>query len=246
MLLPRPLRLPVALAAAAAAVSSPRAASAEAPTPEIMARLAAYAERLDSMRTHASYRFEGELSTFDRHGRPDSRKEMKGRIDADGSTARMTVLSYLEDGEDKTRDAQERTAQNQNQNQNQKRKRDKPKIRLPILADEQPRYVFDRVGTDPADPTRVKISFSPRVPGADTIEGTAWVDARTGSLLSAGFKLSKPSMFVEYVHFQVEFDESTTLGPAVSEVRVEGQGGFLFFHKRFEGTAKVYGYSIVP
>jgi hypothetical protein len=240
MLLPRPFRLPVALAAAAAAASSARAASAEPPAPEVMARLAAYAERLDSMRTHASYRFDGELSTLDRHGRTDSRKEMRGRIDADGSTARMTVLSYLEDGEDKTRDAQEKAAHNQ------KRKRDKPKIRLPILADEQPRYVFDRVETDPSDSTRVKISFSPRVPGADTIEGTAWVDARTGSLLSAGFKLSKPSMFVDYVHFEVEFDESTALGPAVSEVRVEGQGGFLFFHKRFEGTAKVYGYSITP
>jgi hypothetical protein len=241
MHLPRSLfRLPIALAAAAATASSPRAARAEAPAPEIMARLASYATRLDSMRTHASYRFDGELATLDRKGRPDSRKEMKGRIDADGSIARMTVLSYIEDGEDKTRAAQETAIRNQ------KRKREKPKIRLPILADEQPRYVFDRVETDPSDPMRVKISFSPRVPGADTIEGTAWVDARTGSLLSAGFRLSKPSMFVDYVHFQVEFDESTPLGPAVSEVRVEGQGGFLFFHKRFEGTAKVYGYALVP
>jgi hypothetical protein len=235
----RSVRSALAVQAVAGAVSLPATARAEAPAPEIMARLAEYAARLDSMRTHASYRFDGELSTLDRKGRPDSRKVMSGRIDADGSAARMTVLSYTEDGEDRTRDAQERALKNQ------KRKPDKPRIRLPILADQQPRYVFDRVETDPSDPLRVKISFSPKVPESDTIEGTAWVDARTGSLLSAGFRLSKPSMFVDYVHFQVEFDESTALGRAVSAVRVEGQGGFLFFHKRFEATAKVYGYSIV-
>jgi hypothetical protein len=233
------LSLSIAITAAGA-FGLPRTVRAEAPAPEIMARLAQYATRLDSMRTHASYRFDGELSTLDRSGRADSRKVMKGRMDADGSMARLTVLSYREDGEDKTHAAQEKALESQ------KRKREKPRFRLPILADEQPRYMFDQIEIDPADSARVKISFSPKVPASDTIEGSAWVDARTGSLLSAGFKLSKPSMFVDYVHVQVEFDESTSLGPAVSVVHVDGQSGFLFFHKRFEATAKVYGYAIVP
>jgi hypothetical protein len=233
--------VPLAIAiAAAAALGAPRTASAEAPSPELMARLADYATRLDSMRTHASYRFDGELSTLDRKGNPDSRKVMKGRIDADGSVARLTVLSYTDDGEDKTQDAQQKAIDSE------KRKRDKPRVRLPILADEQPRYRFDQVETDAADPSRVKITFVPKDPGSDTIEGSAWVDVRTGSLLSAGFKLSKPSTFVDYVHFTVAFDESTPIGPAVSTVHVEGQSGFFLFHKRFQGTARVYGYSIVP
>jgi hypothetical protein len=32
----------------------------------------------------------------------------------------------------------------------------------------------------------------------------------------------------------------------VSTILVEGQGGILFFRKRFRGTATVTGYTIVP
>jgi hypothetical protein len=230
----------VAALAAAAAVGSPRAASAGRPPPELMARLADYAARLDSMRTHASYRVEGELFTLGRDGKPDSSKAMEARVHADGRAARLVVLRYTEDGEDKTPDAQKRAVDRE------KERKEKKRIRLPILAAEQPRYVFDELESDAADPSRVKISFVPRVPEDDTIEGTAWVDSTTGSLVSAGFKLSKTSFFVDYVHFTVEFRESTSLGPAVSSVLVEGQGGVLFFRKRFRGTARVSQYAIVP
>ena len=205
-----------------------------------MARLADYAARLDSMRTHASYRFEGELSTLDREGNPDSRKAMKARVDADGRATHTTILSYTDDGADRTEYAQKKAVDRE------KKKPDKPKVRLPIVADEQPRYVFDQVETDAADPTRVKVTFVPKTPGSDTIEGSAWIDARTGALLSAGFKLSKPSMFVDYVHFSVEFGDTTSLGPAVSSIEVDGRSGFLFFHKRFRGKAMVHDYAIVP
>jgi len=206
-----------------------------------MTRLADYAARLDSMRTHASYSVDGQLETLDRGGRPDSLKTMTARVDADGTTSRLNVIRYTEDGEDKTDDAQKKARERE-----AKRKNEKKRIRLPILATEQPRYVFDQLEVDAADPSRVKIAFVPRAPEDDTIEGSAWVDARTGSLISVGFKLSRTSMFVDYVHFTVEFGESTRLGSAVSTVLVEGQGGILFFRKRFRGTAKVSDYALVP
>ncbi len=230
----------VAVLAAAVQLGSPPAAAASPPSPDLMVLLADYAARLDSMRTHASYRFEGELSTLDRAGEPDSVKAMKARVDGDGKTARLTVIQYTEDGEDKTSDAQKKARERE------ARKKEKAQIRIPMLASEQPRYVFDQLESDPTDPSRVKISFSPRTPQDDTIEGSAWVDARTGSLISAGFKLSKTSMFVDYVHFTVEFGEATALGPAVSKIHVEGQGGLLFFRKRFRGTARVSDYSLLP
>lgn len=232
----------VAALAAAVHLGAPREASASPPPPELMLRLAEYSARLDSMRTHASYRFEGELSTLDRAGEPDSVKAMKARVDADGRTAKLTVIEYTEDGEDKTLDARKKALEREER----KNKKDKGRIRIPLLATEQPRYVFDQVESDPTDPSRVKIAFSPKDPQDDTIEGSAWVDARAGSLISAGFKLSKTSMFVDYVHFTVEFGEVTPLGAAVSRVLVEGQGGILFFRKRFRGDARVSGYTIVP
>ena len=230
----------VAGLAVAGSAGASRTALAQPPSPEVMARLADYAARLDTMRTHASYRFEGELSTLDRQGNQDSLKAVKGRVDADGKAAHTTVLSYTEDGDDRTQYAQKKALERES------RKSDKPRIRLPILADEQPRYFFDQVDADTADPSRVKITFVPKTPGSGTIEGSAWIDARTGTLLSAGFKLSKPSTFVDYVHFSVEFRDTTSLGPAISSIEVEGQSGFLFFHKRFRGKAFVYDYAIVP
>jgi hypothetical protein len=228
--------------AAVASMSAANTASAEPPSRELMDRLAAYGARLDSMRTHASYRFDGELSTVDRAGNTDSIKELVGRMDTDGRTSTMTVLRYTEDGEDKTQEAQKKAAASEKR---RREKREKPRIRLPILAEEQPRYVFDQVDADAADPSRIKITFAPKVPADDTIEGSAWVDARTGSLLSAGFKLTKTSMFVDYVHVTVEFNESTPIGAAISTIHVEGQGGLLFFRKRFRGTARVHDYTIV-
>jgi hypothetical protein len=232
--------LAVALAAAAV-IAAPRAACAAPPEPGLMALLADYAARLDSMRTHASYTIEGELETLDRAGNPDSLKKMTARMNADGTSAKLSVGKYTEDGEDKTDEARQKARERE-----EKRKKDKKRIRLPILASEQARYAFDQVEIDPVDSSRVKIAFVPKAPGEDTIEGSAWIDARTGSLISAGFKLSKTSMFVDYVHFTVEFGESTSLGPAVSRVVVEGQGGVLFFRRRFRGTARVSNYAIVP
>lgn len=234
--------LVVALAAVAA-VGVSRAASAAPPDPALMIRLAEYSGRLDSMRTHASYAIEGQLETLDRGGKADSLKTMKARVDADGTTAKLNVIQYTEDGEDKTEDARKKARE---RDEKRKKEKDKKRLRIPTLASEQPRYVFDQLEVDAGDPSRVKISFVPKSPEEDTIEGSAWVDARTGSFISAGFKLSKTSMFVDYVHFTVEFGELTCLGPAVSTILVEGQGGILFFRKRFRGTAKVSGYAIVP
>lgn len=235
--------LAVAVAAAAVIGASPIALAAP-PDPALAGRLAAYAARLDSMRTHATYTIDGELETLDRGGNPDSLKTLKARVEADGTFSRLVVASYAEDGEDRTEYARKKARERDEKRK--KEKDSKKRIRLPILASEQPRYVFDQVEVDPADPSRVKISFVPKVPADDTIEGSAWVDARTGGLISAGFKLSKTSMFVDYVHFTVEFGETTSLGPAVSRVVVEGQGGILFFRKRFRGTARVTDYAIVP
>src|SRR5579872_6508107 len=117
--------LAAAVAAAASLVSGP-SAHAQPPPPEVMARLADYAARLDSMRTHASYRFEGELSTLDRNGAPDSVKAMKARVDADGRATHTTILSYTDDGEDKTQYAQKKAIDRE------KKRPDKPKVRLPI------------------------------------------------------------------------------------------------------------------
>jgi hypothetical protein len=117
---------------------------------------------------------------------------------------------------------------------------------MPFHASEQARYDFDVVETDVADPSRVRIAFTPKVTADDTVEGSAWVDTKTGTVVSAGFKLSKPPTFVDYVHITVEFGAPTKLGPAISHVSLSGKGGFLFFRKEFRANATLSGYAITP
>ena len=119
-------------------------------------------------------------------------------------------------------------------------------FRIPILADQQPRYDFEQIEVDGRDPAIVRIAFVPKVPEDDTIEGSAWVDSRTANLISVGFKVSKPPMFVDYMHFTVEFGTPTVIGPAVSKVIADGEGGLLFFRKRFHAIATLSDYRFVP
>jgi hypothetical protein len=227
------LALPVILASQLAFAAPPDA--------ELMRKLAVHAARFEEMKTHASYALEGKLERLDGDGKPDQVKEMRARVDADGARAKFNILSYLEDGEDKTEEA--RTKQREREAD---KKRDKREFKMPFHAGSQARYLFDQVEVDKVDPSRVRISFVPKERAQDTIEGSAWVDAQAGTVLSAGFKLSKTPAFVDYVHITVEFGEATSLGPAVSKVRLAGGGGFLFFHKRFRAEATMREYRIAP
>jgi hypothetical protein len=223
---------------------APRLARADPPSPELLAKLADYADRFERQRTHASYAVEGRLDELDRDGKTDETKELWGHVDADGTEARLTVIRYLDDGKDKTADAIKEARESAEKSK--KKKKEGKELKMPIRGDEQARYVFDQVETDPHDPARVRITFVPKERADDTVEGSAWVNADSGAPISAGFKMSRTPIFVDYIHFTVEFGAQTSLGPAVSKVIVDGKGGILFFRKHFRATASLSDYRILP
>jgi hypothetical protein len=237
-------RLVVVLFLGVGLLALPRVARADPPSPELLAKLADYAESFERQRTHASYAVKGRLDELDAEGQTDGSKELWGHVDADGHDARFTVLRYLEDGKDKTEDAIKEARESAEKSK--KRRKEGKELKMPIRKDEQSRYVFDQAETDPKDPTRVRITFVPKERADDTVEGSAWVNAETGAPISAGFKLSKTPIFIDYVHFTVEFGEKTSLGPAVSKVIVDGKGGILFIRKHFRATASLSEYRILP
>jgi len=220
-----------------------RPALAEAPSPELMAKLAAYAGQFDAQRHRASYLVEGRMDLLDSDGKPDSTQELKARVEPNGDEGKVTVIRFVEDGKDKTADAADKARESEEKHK--KHRHEGRRLKMPIRADQQARYVFDQVETD-AGASRARVTFVPKTPADDTFEGSAWVDTSTGTILSAGFKLSRTPMFVDYVHFSVEFGAQTSLGPAVSRLTVEGQGGILFFRKHFLATATLSDYRIAP
>jgi outer membrane lipoprotein-sorting protein len=236
------MRMFTALVVLAAALLS-RSSSAQPPDADLLARLAIHAAAIERMRTHASYAIEGELDSLDGDGKVDSVKKMTARIVADGERTRLVVVKCTEDGKDTTEDARKDARAG---NEKTKEQRAKDHVEMPFVAEAQPHYVFDQIAVDAADPARVQISFVPKEPNEHTSEGSVWVDTKTGTLLSAGFKLSKPGFFVEYVHLTIELGAKTELGPAISRVTVDGKGGILFLRKHFRGEATLSGYTILP
>jgi hypothetical protein len=220
-----------------------RVAVAQPPDPELMARIAVHAEAIERMRTHASYAVDGVLERIDGDGKVDRTKRMSARIEADGEVARVVVVKCTEDGKDCTQDARKDAKEG---NLRTKEERAKKYLDMPFRASVQPLYTFDQIAVDPRDPSRVEIAFAPKQPDEHSSEGTAWFDTKTATLLSAGFKLSRPGFLVDYVHFTIELAQPTPLGPALSRVTVDGKGGILFFHKHFRGEAKLFDYTIVP
>lgn len=211
-----------------------------------MARLAVHAAAFETLKKRASYSIGGTLQTIAADDVTDSTRTMRARVTANGDHTHVTVLSYTENGEDKTDEARSKTAESEKKREAES-KSGKPKkrdLRMPFLQSEQARYVFDQVEIDAVDPSRVRISFVPKEKADDTIEGSAWVDTRTGTVISAGFKLSHTPAFIDYVHITIEFGTPTNLGPAPSRISVTGKGGLLFFRKRFRGEATLGDYRV--
>jgi hypothetical protein len=234
------LAWPLALSAALAFA---RDAGAQPPAPDLMQRLAASAASIETIYERASYMLDGSLERLDGDGKPDSVKAMRARIVHQGKRSRTIVVKYTEDGEDKTEEARKKQHED-DEKSDEDTKKDKLEIEMPFGAKEQSHYAFDVVETDAADPARVRITFVPTAPSEKTIEGSAWVDTRTATLVSAGFKLSEPPRFVDWVHVTMEFREKTDLGAAISKIAFDGRGGFLFFRKRFRGSATLSDYQI--
>jgi hypothetical protein len=238
--MPRLVRFAILVFAAALGC---RSASAQPPDPALLARLATHAAAIERMRTQASYLVEGEVDELDGSGKVDHVETMTARVETDGRRPHLVVVKSTDDGKDSTEASRRDTILGGLGMIGQTANDD---VEVPFAAEAQPHYVFDQIGTDPADPARVHISFIPREPSEHTSEGSAWVETKTATLLSAGFKLSKPGFFVEYVHVTLEFGEKSAIGPALSRVQVDGRGGFLFFRRHFRVQATMSDYRIVP
>ncbi len=238
-------RATFAAVTALALLFAPGDARAQRPAPDLMQRLGAYALRFETLRTHASYDAAGKLEELDGSNHTSSTKTMRAHVDADGHKVHFSILQYVEDGQDKTAEAKDKQQKSEAENA-RKPPSNKREWRMPFHPNEQPRYDFDQVEVDPRNPSRVRIAFRPKIIEDDTIEGSAWVDLQAGTIITAGFKLSRPPTLVDSVHVTMFFGEQTSLGPAPSRISVDASGGVLFLHKRYHGEAVLSGYHLVP
>ena len=239
-----------ASAAALLVMGAPSASHADAPVETAVATavsdslllgLAQHAQRFEDMKRRGAFTMSGRIEEVDGSGQASDTKEILLRsTPTPAPMDRITnVIRYLENGKDKTADAQKRATERRLKRlkdpdlQAEAKKKD---LRLPFLASEQSRYVFTIAERD--DPQgRVRVAFAPKVPAEDALKGSAWVDEKDREILSTGFSFSKNPTFVDHVEITIVFGLPTQLGRAPSKVSFDGRGGFLFIHKHFRGQA---------
>jgi len=228
-------------AALAMAVLSPAAPHAEAGIPlgPLMPKLQASSARFEAMLEKASFTVALRVESFDRAGKVREVKDGAFRLRAAGLRHRVEVLRYSENGRDLTAEARAKARESEGE---------KPdpddQVHMPFLASEVSKYVFRTGETDVRDRARVRIYFRAKKPARTLFDGSAWVDSRTGEVLSMGVSPSKRALFVDRLGITLEFGVPTKEGPAVSRIDFDGEGGFWFFHERFHGSALLSEYAI--
>jgi hypothetical protein len=224
-----------------AAASSERLAAAQPPDPALLARLAKQSEGFGAVYKRAAFKMQEVLDELDGDGKVASHKVAASHVVVQGDTRHEIVDRCTKDGADCTAKEQEEASDHETK----KKKDDSETLRSPFDAAEQSRYVFDQKEVDQADPSRVKIAFTPKSPEKHMVEGAAWVDTNTGTVVSASVRMVKTPMFVDWVHVVVELGETTPLGPALSRMIIEAQGGFWFIvHKRFRAEITFSDYHL--
>ena len=204
----------------------------------LLPKLAASADRFEAELGKATFTIEGHIETVRRDGTATDRKDGQFRVHPGPKRRHIEVIRYSEDGEDKTDAARDKVAADEKKDPDEDAK-------LPFMTSEQPKYTFVLRERDARDPERVRIAFAPRVPSEKLIVGSAWIDARTGDVISAGVSPSVTGMFVDYLDVKMEFGERLKTCAVASRIDFEGSGGFLLFHRKFRGWAKLSRY-VVP
>jgi hypothetical protein len=221
-------------------------AAADEPAPAVvsdalMSGLAQHAQNVEDMKARGAFTFSGRMEMLDDAGKATEVKEMTMRSTPTGAPRDriVKVMKYLEDGRDKTAEAQAKADARRAKRKEAKNEKLSKDLKLPFLTAEQPRYIFSIAERDKNDPTHVRINFNPKIPAEDAIKGSAWVDENSREVLSIGFSLSKNPTFIDHVDVQIVFGLPTKLGRAPSAVTFDGRGGFLFIHKHYRGSATI-------
>jgi hypothetical protein len=198
----------------------------------LLGRLEKHARGLEQMERRGSFLLRGRMEELDGHGRVDGKKELVLRVTATPSERITEILSYLEDGADKTKEARDKQKKDASEPEDPKKK-----FMLPFSPAAKGRYRFTLAERSEKTPDRVRIAFTPLERAHNTYVGSAWVDVPSGEILTMGLSPTKTPLFVDQIEVQVRFENQTTLGRAPSELSFEARGSLLFFKKHYRGSA---------
>jgi len=222
------------------------AALAAEPSPELMKRLADWADRTDP----------SAVATAVTLGTVSHERGTDGSLrHTDESVMRMTqgpdgrpiseVISARRDGKDATEEARKQAeARAKSQKASEKEGRGLRGAPTPFTSADQPKYVFELLPPFPDDPAMLHLGFRPRQPGKRLFAGDAKVDPEKGAAVWMQQRSSELPPFVDEFSMELDFRAPSAHGPLLSAMRMKGMGGLPLFKKRFDVEIRFSDYQL--
>ncbi len=216
------------------------ARAADDALPSLLTKLAADEDRTAKVYDDWDYSMTIHAEELDRKGGASSAEMIEMRHAHVNGEATDDLVRYERDGKDVTAAEQaKRKAKVEKREAKRKdsaKKDDDQDFPSPFATKEQPKYTFTRLGTDPADASRVRIGFVPKKTAEMEMTGEASVDAATGRIHSITMTPAKMPAMVQQLAIEMEYQSGPDDLRLLSVLKIHGEAGILFVKKRFRAT----------
>jgi hypothetical protein len=192
-----------------------------------MQKLAAQDERADVATDKGAFTVTINAKEIDKKGQVRSTTEEVQKVSHAGGDTNIEVVRATKDGKDLTAEEREQQKQQAEKRKHGKKKDNGDKLESPFAKDQQAKYQFWTLG-EPVN-HRVRIGFAPKMDATNVYRGEALVDTDAGAVLSMKFSPAKLPPHADRVEIAIEYGAPNHL---LSKLVVDGEGSFLFIHKR--------------
>lgn len=202
---------------------------------ELLKKLADRDARLTRLYKEGAVTMTSRVEELDKAGKVQHTQTVVLRLTQKDGKPHGEVLSASRDGQDVTADERKAQAEKQARaDEDPKGKNGRMSMTLPFDAAAQPQYQFQLLGPDANDPALSRIGFGPRgKPNKDLWTGEAVVDPSSGEVKWMKQRPSELPTFVDRIEMVFQFGAPTAEGPAISTLKMDGEGGLPFFKKKF-------------
>jgi len=210
--------------------------AAAEPPDDLLKKLAEHDARMDRIDKEGSFAIEAKSEELKLGGEVKHTLEIWMRVTHQGGKRVQLLVKALKDGKDVTEE---------------RRKRDDPlgdskRTEIsPFPANVQAQYAFKSLGPEKSDASLLRIHFEPKgTYTEDLLIGEAVVDPRAGEVVRISSRPSDYPSNLDRLNVDIQYDQKTVLGRALSRISREGEGGFLFIKNRFRDAITYSDYDL--
>ena len=203
---------------------------------DLLKKLAEHDARMDRIDKEGSFAIQAKSEELKGNGEVKHTLEIWLRVTHQDGKRVQLLVKALKDGNDVTEE---------------RRKKDDPlgdskRTEIsPFAANVQRQYAFKSLGPEKSDASLLRIHFEPKGTYTEDLSiGEAVVDPSAGEVVRISSRPSDYPSNLDRLSVDIQYDQKTVLGRALSRISREGEGGFLFIKNRFRDTTTYSDYDL--